>query len=343
VTLSATKQVGRRLGVQRLALPHAHRPVLARRRFGDDHPQVGLAPAQRECAERAEERVVGAVEVRRARGEQPTRGACVGEQQRLLTRERRVERFDAIQALGRETVDRFEHGSGLRDIPERVCPHRDAARCVDDGDRVADRRARAVALRRRTVLELGDEQLRGVRDTFLVQPGRVVGMREDGGGEVRAPDATTACAVLVKCLPVDRPATFSQRVGHPRDACVAVFAELGERGQERAMLVVDPVAEQVEVLLRTVQGRDLDRRDDPHAVSAPGGQRLFDAVDGVVIGQREQLDARRRGARDDLRGRQLSVGVTGVRLQVEGRGRSPKPFERSQDLLDERADLDIDR
>ena len=48
--------------------------------------------------------------------------------------------------------------------------------------------------------------------------------------------------------------------------------------------------------------------------------RLGDPGDGVVIGEREQLDARGGRARHHLCGRQRSVGVDRVGLQIERRG-----------------------
>ena len=56
-----------------------------------------------------------------------------------------------------------------------------------------------------------------------------------------------------------------------------------------------------------------------HAEPLAGGERLGDAADRVVVGQREQLDAGVGGAGDDLLGGQRAVGVRGVRLQVEAR------------------------
>ncbi len=53
-----------------------------------------------------------------------------------------------------------------------------------------------------------------------------------------------------------------------------------------------------------VDGGDLDGRDDPHAEALAGVDRLGDAADRVVVGQREQLDAGVGGAGDDLRRRQ---------------------------------------
>ena len=83
------------------------------------------------------------------------------------------------------------------------------------------------------------------------------------------------------------------------------------------MVVVDRVAEDVEVLVIGVERRELGRRDEADAVHARRGQRLVDAVDGVVVGQREQLDPVRGRARDDVSRRERPVADRGMRLQVE--------------------------
>ena len=46
---------------------------------------------------------------------------------------------------------------------------------------------------------------------------------------------------------------------------------------------------------------------------------LLDAVDGVVVAERQQLDAGRGGRGDQIADGQLAVGVERVRLQVDAR------------------------
>ena len=83
--------------------------------------------------------------------------------------------------------------------------------------------------------------------------------------------------------------------------------------------MVDPVAEHVQVLEWPVDRRDLRGRDHAHAVQSARGQRLVDAVHGVVVGQRQQLHAGAGRVLDDLGGGEVAVGVQRVGLQVEGR------------------------
>jgi hypothetical protein len=84
--------------------------------------------------------------------------------------------------------------------------------------------------------------------------------------------------------------------------------------------VVDAVAEDVQVVAVPVERGDLGRGDDAHAVLAAGGERLVDAVDRVVVGQREQLHPGGRRPGHDFGRGQRAVGVKRMRLQVE-RGR----------------------
>ena len=83
-------------------------------------------------------------------------------------------------------------------------------------------------------------------------------------------------------------------------------------------MVIDEVAEHVQVLLVAVDRGDLDGRNEADAQFRAGVQRLRDAVDGVVVAQREQLDARFRRGRDHPVRLEGSVRVERVALEVEG-------------------------
>ncbi len=58
-----------------------------------------------------------------------------------------------------------------------------------------------------------------------------------------------------------------------------------------------------------------------HAVLGAGRQRGIHAVDGVMVAQGEELDPGLGGEAHHLLGRQDSIGVDGVGLEVEGGGR----------------------
>jgi hypothetical protein len=145
---------------------------------------------------------------------------------------------------------------------------------------------------------------------------------ERGLGEVRAPDRLARRAALLEHRVVDRPSQLLERLAHPVRARGSVVAVAGELGQEVGVVVVEAVAEDVQVLELVLHAGDLRRRHDRDAADGLCGRdRLVDAVDRVVVGQREQLDAGLLGEADDLGGGQRAVGVDRVRLQVE-RGRA---------------------
>ena len=68
-------------------------------------------------------------------------------------------------------------------------------------------------------------------------------------------------------------------------------------------MVVQAVAEDVEVLPLTVDRRELRRGNQAEAASRRRLERLVDAVHRVMVGQREELHARRVRPGDHLRRR----------------------------------------
>ena len=102
------------------------------------------------------------------------------------------------------------------------------------------------------------------------------------------------------------------------DAAHPVGAEVLERGLQARVGRVELVAEDVQVLVLAVDARELGGAGQADAVLARGGERLGHAGDRVVVGQREQLDARRGRLRDHLGGRQRAVGLGRMGLEIEG-------------------------
>ena len=133
-------------------------------------------------------------------------------------------------------------------------------------------------------------------------------------GQVRA-----AGRGAVQVRVVDREAERAQVVGHGVDAAHAVGAEVVQRGEEGGVGVVDPVAEDVQVLVLGVHRRELDRGREFDVLNTGRLERLGHTVDGVVVGQRKQRHACVRGPRDDVGRRQRAVGMRRVRLEVERR------------------------
>ena len=80
----------------------------------------------------------------------------------------------------------------------------------------------------------------------------------------------------------------------------AIGTELGQRLEQARGVVVDEVAEHVEVLAVAVERGELDGGDHAEAVSRARLQRLVDAVHRVMVGERQQLHARVGGGRDHI-------------------------------------------
>ncbi len=149
---------------------------------------------------------------------------------------------------------------------------------------------------------------------LLGEPIGVRGVREHRRREMRPPHGLPLRLPRLDRRRVDLEAELPEAVRHRVGAALTVGARVGEPLAEQGAPVVDPIPEDVQVLVLAVDRRDLRGRHHANAVDGARGQRLVDAVDRVVIGQREQLDARSGGVLDDLRGRQIAVRMERVRL-----------------------------
>ena len=214
-------------------------------------------------------------------------------------------------------VERVLDLGRIVEVPERMRPDGEPAGVVDDRDRLLDRRRRAAAVAGRAGDEVGLEHLRGVGQALALEALGVRRVIEHGLRDVRAADRAVAGQ---RRRHVELEAVLAQRLDHPPRALAAVRAPGLERGEQVAVVVVEQVAADVEVLALAVERRDLGGRDDGDAVDVVGDvERLGDAVDRVVIGQREQLDAGRVGAADDVGRGERAVARGRVGLKVEGR------------------------
>ncbi len=77
-------------------------------------------------------------------------------------------------------------------------------------------------------------------------------------------------------------------------------------------MVVDEVGADVEVLPGAVERGELCSRDHLDTVGLTARERLVDAVHGVMVRQRQELDPGRRRGADDAGRRQLTVGPARV-------------------------------
>ena len=152
----------------------------------------------------------------------------------------------------------------LLEVPERVRPDRDAAGGVDRRDRLGDgRRAcgggsrarrgsgrpRAAARSSRGPRRAGARRWRDASNAACARCGRPTGaLAAVGHVELAAQLSRSASAI---------------RCARAR----AVGAEALERGEERGVVVVDAVAEDVEVLALAVDRRELGRRHDARCPS----------------------------------------------------------------------------
>jgi hypothetical protein len=257
-----------------------------------DRAKARRQPVQLEGPEAVEERMGGAVEVGRARGEQAELGAACRDPRRLLGAVGGIERLDAVEAERGEVLDPLGDDGGIVDVPERVRPDGDAAGLVHDLDRLGHVRRRAPTERGRARYEIGLEELRGVHDLLALEAHPVGGMVESSLSEVRPADRRALRQVELQT-------TVAQRLGHADGTGRPVGAEGGQRTEQRDGSVVDEVAEDVEVLEVPVGGRELDRRHEAEAKSSARLHRLVDAVHRVMVGERKQLDARVRRRRHD--------------------------------------------
>ncbi len=146
------------------------------------------------------------------------------------------------------------------------------------------------------------------------EPPGVRGVREHRRGQMRAPDRLARRLARVDRGGVDLEAELPEPVRHRVGAALAVRAGVEQALAQQRAAVVDSVAEDVQVLVGAVDGRDLGGGHDPNAVDGARGEGLVDAVDRVVVGQRKQLHTGRGGVLDHLGGRQLAVGVERMRL-----------------------------
>ena len=246
------------------------------------------------------------VKVRGGRRRQSPLGAEIEQELRLRPVVRGVEALDSVEV---EVVDQGGHLAGLAHVPERMGEDGRAAGAVDDLRRLG-----------RIGPATGDERLRPGHQPLLEESAHLVGLDAGGLGDVRAADRGGIARLGDRVLESDRDTLGVEslddllRSGDP----LALGALACRRDGNR----VHPVAEHVHVIGASVNTGHLGRghKRQSRRLGCLGGLRY--AIDAVVVGERERRDTRLRGTRDDLRRRELAVGVGRMALQVQHRRRS---------------------
>jgi hypothetical protein len=274
--------------------------LVARTLDRGDRPEVRRHVVRQERAEGVEAGVVGAVEVGRPRGQQAVLAAVGHGGPRLGLAVGDVERLHPVEAHGGEAVDAVADLLVGVHVPERVRPDGEAAGLVDQRDPLGHRGRGAVDEARPPGDQVGLDHGADVAQPLGGEAVRVRRVVEDRPGEMRAADGRARRAAGVQRAAVDVQAARLERVRHLVRARRTVRAAGSQRLPQLGVRVVDEVPAQVQVTAVGVQHAQLDGGDDPDAVKRPGGQRLVDAVHRVMVGEREQLDARGGGRPDEL-------------------------------------------
>ena len=263
----------------------------------DGGPRSGSQPvAGRTRGSAMKSAVVGAVEVGRAgrqqaalaRSGRPTSRVCS-----LGVRD--VEGLDAVEARARRSGRSRRRPPRRRSTSQNGCAQTATPPAAwIDLDRLGDGRHRAAAVRR---ARRGSGRPRAAARSSRVPSSRrrilLAGCSNAACARCGRP---TGGAAAVAGASSSSPARAARRPCGAR-ARGAVGAEAPRaRRASAGVVVVDAVAEDVEVLALAVDRRELGRRARARRPCARAGrERLVDAVDRVMVGQREQLDARRGG------------------------------------------------
>jgi len=270
-----------------------------------------------EGAQAREQRMARAVEVRRAGAQQAAVCGGVVKQSRLRLVVGDVEDLDPVQPQGAIALERVDHRLRVGDVPERVRPDRDASSGVDHVDGLGRGRLGAAGETRLSLDQVAADQVADRGDPLIGETDAVGGVTEDRFCEVRATDRQTRGPALLDRCAVELESRGPHAVDHPIRAPGAIGAKAVERVEQRDVVVVDPVPEHVDVSCRLVDDAQLDRGHQLQLPLDRGRERLVDSLHRVVVGQREQPDARVGGGGDHVPRREVPVGVRGVRLKVE--------------------------
>ena len=150
---------------------------------------------------------------------------------------------------------------------------------VNGLDRLRDRRRLPGAIGGAPLDQVGLKKRRGVTGVFRAEPSAIRRMTDDRLGEVRAADRLAGVGAPRQHVVVEVEPQFPERLGHPCRPAAAVTAEILERGAELGLLVIDPVAEDVQVASVDVECRDFNPGHEADAGRGRGDASLGDAID----------------------------------------------------------------
>jgi hypothetical protein len=131
------------------------------------------------------------------------------------------------------------------------------------------------------------------------------------------PAERTALRELEHPLERDAVAEYPKALDHELDAAAAVLAEPAQTVLERRIRGIEEVAKDVHVAPLGL-GVQLRRGDDADAERRARRDRLADARERVVIGERLHANAVRGGATHEISGLERAVRAQAVRVQVDG-------------------------
>jgi len=143
---------------------------------------------------------------------------------------------------------------------------------------------------------------------------RVAGL-DQKAREVRAADQPLAGDIFHRAFVRARDAGRCQRIGDAAGAMRAPVADRRQSGEQRRALGIDAKCHDVQGDVAPAD-RKLGAGNKAHAGVLRGRARLGQPADLVVVGQRPDIDAAQRRALRDGGGRQQSVGVGRMAVQI---------------------------
>lgn len=233
---------------------------------------------------------------------------------RILTGVSPIEHLDAVKTeFDQFSQRRLERLGCLAGVPHRVGPDRKTAGRVDELD--APRHGGAVSIHpsETAVGEVVVQELGKAREFLTFTTLTVALVLEHNLRKERPTDG----AMLVEgAIEIHEPAVFTQLVRHLFDAVMSRVLLERKLGLELRALGIDVIPEQVKALA-AVNDRQLDARNHADAERLAELGRRRDVIHGVVVHDRDRLEAAGFASLQELLYREEPVGVGGVHVKIE--------------------------